>query len=771
MGDGRVLDDVRVVDLTEGYGGFAGRLLVELGADVVRVEDEGGRREWPRAVDGTSLHHLIRNAGKTLVDVDGAGLDGLLEGADLALVSSATPADLADARTLHVAHPHLIVVSLTPFGLESPCADWVSTELVTQSLSGIVHSSGVPELPPLSAPGHHSEDMGAVHAVLAGLLALRQRMLDGQGRLVDVAAVLAQAQATDMSVPLWSLLHMARGRQGAGTYPLFECLDGTVRIVLPMSPKEWRDLIAWLGSPPEWVGGGWDEPMLGPDEREIIVAAIERRCASSSRDEIESTAGAAGVRITSVLSPAEVLTNEHTAARRTFAPMTLDDGSIASVFAGVFSVDGERAAVDRPMVRGVVPSWTPRDRSINASGDHPLTGIRVIEIGTGVAAPEGARLFADWGADVIKIEHRSRPDFQRMVMGGAMNPAFSTVARNKRVFGVDLSTEEGRRLLLRLIATADVVMENNATGVLDRLGIGWDALRAANPSLVLVDTQMLGDRGPWSHRKGYGPSARAIGGLTWMWAHGPDAPRGVMSIHPDHLGGRLCAIAALAGLSARDRDGRGRRLDMAQFEAVGALLAEQFALESLQPGAAVPTGNIHPDHAPWNLFRCTDTELGESWLAVCARDDGDWGRLVDVAGGAIEDRPAWSTESGRVADRGAVDTAVGDWCASLDAAELEARLQAAGVPAGRVLSASMVIEHPVFTGRGYPVEVDQPGCGPLLLEGSAFVLSGGPSPRTGRAPLLGEHTEEIARTILGLDPAEILALQGIGVLDGPESAD
>src|SRR6202012_1996744 len=132
----------------------------------------------------------------------------------------------------------------------------------------------------------------------------------------------------------------------------------------------------------------------------------------------------------------------------------------------------------------------------------------------------------------------------------------------------DLGPDAGRQLVRDLIPHIDVVIETNAARVLGRLGLGWDTLRELNPRLVLVGTQLYGDRGPWASKKGYGPSARAIGGLTWLWAHAPDAPRGVMTIHPDHLAGRLVALGALAGLHARERTGHGSRIDIAQFETV-----------------------------------------------------------------------------------------------------------------------------------------------------------------------------------------------------------
>jgi crotonobetainyl-CoA:carnitine CoA-transferase CaiB-like acyl-CoA transferase len=243
-----------------------------------------------------------------------------------------------------------------------------------------------------------------------------------------------------------------------------------------------------------------------------------------------------------------------------------------------------------------------------------------------------------------------------------------------------------------------------------------------------------------------------------------------MSIHPDHLGGRLVAIAALAGLESRDRDGVGHRIDIAQFEAVCGLLAEMLAAESLVPGSAVPHGNIHPDHAPWGLYRCADDDDGsESWLAVCVRSDDDWQAVLTIAGEAFDAQASWDTVAGRLVDRSEVDAAVSAWLATRSAAEVETDLQGVGVPAGRALHPAILVDHPLYVGRGFCVEVDQPGYGALLLEGPAFASAGMGPARVGPAPEPAQHTEQIARDLLGLDPEEIRSLQGIGVLDRAET--
>lgn len=769
------LDGVRVVDLTGAYGPFGPRLLADLGAEVVRIEGPGvpsGEGRFPRTDDGLGLWHVHRNLnkGRVRLDVtspDGArALDGLLAGADVVFLSTAAVAAL-DPAAVASRHPHLVVTVVTPFGLDGPAASWKAPELVAQSLAGSVYRSGVPELPPVAAPGSYCEDVGATVAAVASLMALWQVRDGGHGQVLDVSSILALGQCMDMSLPLWSLLKFDPARAGAGLYPLFECRDGLARLVLPMAPQDWRSLIAWLGSPPEWTGPAWEQPMLGPDERAAIVERLPAKFAAATRAEISASGDAAGVRVTPVLAPAELLTHEHVVGRGTFATVDVDGtGTQGSVTRSLFGIGGRRDRTPSPIRDVPTPAWSARPAPSGApSRGLPLAGIRVLEVGSGVAAPEAGRVLAEWGADVIKVETQRRVDFQRRVMGSDMNPAFSTPNRCKRDVSIDLATEAGRDLIHRLLPSIDVIVENNATGVIDRLGLGWDTISAINPGIVLVGTQLYGDRGPWAERKGYGPSARSIGGVTWLWAHGPDQPRGVMTIHPDHLGGRLVALASMAGLLQRERTGRGARFDIAQFEAVSTLIGDLVLHESISPGAAQPVGNRSPVHAPWGVYRCADETGGESWLAVCAPDDATWRSLVAVAPGL--DRPEWAAEADRWADRDAVDAAVGSWLRDLDAEQLESELQAAGVAAGRALHPRLQAEHPHFVARGFPVEIDQPGCGKLILEGGAWTGTRMGSPRCTPAPMIGEHTAEVLSELLGITDADLAHLVETGAIESP----
>jgi len=781
--EGSLLAGVRVVDLTDAYGATTARVLAELGAEVVRVELPGGgaaHRRPPRNADGTSLHHLYRNIGKAVALRDPAdagdrdAVDALARDADIVVVSGGWGSDVHGWSAADVAarHAHVIVVSITPFGLTGPAATWASTELVTQAMAGVVYRAGVPELAPVAAPGSYCEDIGAVTAAIGAVTALVQRGNDGLGQLLDVSAVMALAQCTDTALPMWSLLRNDQTRLGAGLYPLFPCTDGLARLVLPMTAGDWRALIAWLGSPPEWVGPAWEKALLGPEERAEVLKRLPARFATRSRAEVTADGDASGLRVTPVLTPAELLTNEHVVDRGTFAPIEVD-GTLGAVMAGYVSVNGTRASV--MAARRVDPAtWaaTPRrERAMGATPDVgsasrlPLEGVRVLELGSGIASPEAGRVLAEWGADVIKVESRQRPDFQRVVLGSDMNPAFASPNRCKRLLGANLGTEGGRALVHALLPQIDVVLENNATGVLGRLGLGWDVLRVANPRLILVSSQLYGDRGPWAARKGYGPSARAVGSLTWLWAHDDRSPRGVMTIHPDHFAGRLGALGALSALHARARTGIGCRIDVAQFEAVAGLLGDLLLAESLEAGAAQPVGNTSCDHAPWGLYRCRDDDAQETWLALCVTTDGAWQALRSLTGDALPDHTDWRTTEGRLDSRAEIDSRLGAWLRAADPVAMETACQLAGIAAAQVLHPRLQVDHPHLRARGFAVPVDQPGSGPLLFEGPAFTGTSARSPRCGPAPLPGQHSRELCRELLGLDDRAIDQLVARGALD------
>jgi crotonobetainyl-CoA:carnitine CoA-transferase CaiB-like acyl-CoA transferase len=252
--------------------------------------------------------------------------------------------------------------------------------------------------------------------------------------------------------------------------------------------------------------------------------------------------------------------------------------------------------------------------------------------------------------------------------------------------------------------------------------------------------------------------------MTWLWNFPDgDPPPGAAAIFPDHLVGRLGSVAALAGLARRERTGQGAHFEAAQVETVLGMMAQYFLKESLDPGSVQPLGNRREQGAPWGVYQC-DGE--ERWCVITCRDDDDWANLRKALGD-----PDWaaadelSTATGRRAHHDEIDQQISRWTASQSDRTVMEVLQSFHVPAGMVAYASDQPDDPHLRARGYLAHVDQPGVGPMILEGPAFYGSSMDRPVITPAPALGEHTRPIARRLLGLSDDRIEELASAGVLE------
>jgi crotonobetainyl-CoA:carnitine CoA-transferase CaiB-like acyl-CoA transferase len=396
-----------------------------------------------------------------------------------------------------------------------------------------------------------------------------------------------------------------------------------------------------------------------------------------------------------------------------------------------------------------------------------LRGLRVIDCGVGAVGVEVGRFFAEYGAEVIKIESSDAPDFIRVIMSSYMNPSFLSSSRSKKCFGVDLTKPRGLELVHQLIRDADVFIENNGTGTMDRLGLGPAKLRELNPGIVSFSSQSLGTYGPWKDWIGYGPNTHPVSGLQYLWNYPEDAdqPAGSTAVHPDHLVGRIGVMSAIAGLIARERTGVGSHHDAAQFETPIGLMADRFAQESLEPGSVIPIGNASSQGAPWGCYPCAGDD---EWCVINVRSDSEWQQLRNQMGD-----PEWSTApefddtDGRLDATERLDQGIAEWTAQRTPREVMEALQAVGVPAGIVAHPEHHMSDPQLAHRGFPKLVVQPDYEAVLLEGPPFLGSDLPDVIVEPAPLIGEHTRQIARDILELSDSEVEALLAEGILEDP----
>ena len=781
------LEGLRVVDLADEKGELCGRMLCDLGAEVIRVEPPGGavsRRLPPFAPDGrTSLYFALRNLGKRGAALDlaeAAGrerLEQLLAGADV-MIESFAPGHLAGLGlapdALCQRHPGLVVVSISDFGQTGPYRDWRGTDLTGFAMGGLMHRAGAAHRPPVVAPGALAYDAAGVTAAFATLLAWWQRLATGRGQHVDVSVFESVANLSDWALPGYSVNGQPGARSGAGIYTLYRCADGYIRMIV-LVQHHWRALLEWIGNPEALRDPALDGFIARLVNMDLIVRTVEGFFRDKKKIDVAMEAQRRGIPATPLLTPSEALSNDHVVARGSFRRMPVGGGLEADLPAGMLEVDGVRAAPRAgppEPAQGAALHFGPRPPAAAEAPEPspdglPLRGIRVLDFGVGGVGVEVGRLLAEYGAEVIKIESRSAPDFIRTIMGGTMNPAFASSSRSKLGFGVNLKTGEGRELVRRLVPLADVVIENNGTGVMERLGLGREQLRALNPRIVGFSSQLVGSHGPWKDWIGYGPNTHPVSGMQHLWNPPEDEerPAGSTNIHPDHFVGRVGAFAVMAGLIQRLRTGRGMHAHAAQFEAAIGLLGDLLARESLEPGSVRPQGNGSERDAPWGCYPCDGVD---AWCVVSVRSDEDWRGLRRALGDPAWARdPALDTRAGRLARRAAIDEELAGWTAARNARDAVEALQAEGVPAGLVAHGGHHLEDPHLEARGYLQRVEQRGVGPLVLEGPAFRGSDLAGPLVRPAPELGEHTRQLARALLGLEDAQIARLLEAGILEEP----
>jgi len=798
------LAGLRVVDMAGDKGELCGRLLADLGADVIRLEPPEGApsRRLPPFHGDHSLYYAVRNFNKRgavidLTSPEGRGrLRELLRRGDV-WIETSRPGYLAsvglDPALFSGDLDHLVVTSITDFGQTGPYRDWEATDPVVVALAGEIFRSGVVGKPPLLVPGAFAYDVAGVMAAFATLAAYWQRLSTGKGQRLDVSILEATAQVTDWSLPNFSAIRSGGGlysevRAGSGVvYPLYPCADGYVRLVI-LSPRQWHAMRAWLGEPEFLQDEHWDS-LLGrmSIQEDVLDPMLKELFATKGMAELSTEAQRRGIVMTPVLHPAAVIGAEHFEARGSFADVEAVPGVRGLVASSFWEIDGVRAGF-----RSRAPELGEHDQEVDgawaepatgsagsdapaaaaapasaapaSSPGLPLQGLRVLDFGHGGVGVEAARLFAEYGADVIKIESRTYPDFIRLVAGSEMSPSFASSSRSKRSLGVNIKTAEGLALVKRLVGMSDVVIENNSAGTMDDLGLGYDVLKEVNPGIVMVSSQLMGTTGPWADWLGYGPSTRPAGGMTWLWNFTDGGmPPGAAVIFPDHVVGRLCAIAALAVLAARRGHGRGAHVEVPQVETVLGMMSQFFLQESLEPGTVRPLGNRSPRGAPWGVYQCSGDER---WCVITCRDDEDWSRLRKALGD-----PAWAFDSdfelaeGRMARQDEIDGHVSAWTSLRSDRDAMTTLQTHGVAAAMVTYASDQPDDPHLQFRGYLAEIEQPGVGPMILEGPAFQASAMDRPFIGPAPPLGGHTSDIARELLGLDRATIDKLVASGVLE------
>ena len=764
------LRDIRLVDLSRGIAGaYLSRLFADAGADVIRVEPPGGvalrRRSAAPVSEGADgpLFAFLAASTRSVVADDDAEVDELLAGADVIVVDdTTTPVQVAGLRDRH---PAAVITSIRPYGLDGPWAERTPNEFLVQADAGSILYRGHSSMTPFAAGGDVFDWVAASYAAPATLAAVDRARRCGEGDVVDVStaeataiaastfADLAQQMAGGEGVPSRamespSIEPASDGWVGFNTNTRQQFQNFCLMMERPdLMESEWADVGTRIGRLDEWN------------------AVVHPWTTARTVDEIVELASDLRVPVARVNDGAGVLSEEQFVARDFFAEHA--HGFMAPRPPRL--IDGERPPRAGPAPRvgdhtgRIEPPTTPRIATAGSSDPaaRPLQGLRVIDLTSWWAGPSSTQAMAALGADVLHVESVTHPDGMRLtgMMFGAddwweWGHMFVAANQDKRGLTLDLASTTGRDLLLRLVATADVVVENFSPRVIESFDLDWDVLKACNPRLVMMRMPAFGLDGPWRERVGFAQTMEQMSGMAWLTGHVDDQPR-IMRGPCDPIAGMHGCFAVLIALRQRDATGQGVFIESPMVEAAINCAAEMIVEWSAHGISLGRLGNRSRFAAPQGVYECAEPE---TWLAVSVGTDDEWAALAGVIG---VDAATHATMADRAAAHDEIDAAIGEWSATVDLVEAEAALQSASVPAIACRNHGLLRHHPQFIARGFYELVPHPAVGTHLMPGQPYRMRGIDTWIRRPTPTLGQHNHEILAE-LGLSSEEIAALEADG---------
>lgn len=745
-----LLNGFRIVQLGHGLAAaVCGRLFADLGAD---VDCSGSDTEAPLAA--------YLNHGKTILAA--AAARTALSCADM-IVCEGGPAALRDRRhgadDLRPINPTATLVCISPFGQTGPLADQPATDLTLFYASGIAHllTGQVDDLtePPIRPVGQQSAFIGGIAAACAGMHAA---LSVTRGALIDVSIqeLLATLAMTELARAGHGGKSRARKRMTDGngaTVCILPARDGYAAI----SPREDRQWAAWLAAmgSPAW---GADPRFAGKADRVANWDALHALMSVWSRQYDKQTiadiAQATHVPSFPLREPAEQLASAQLAHRGFYRPLTLEGRTVQAPgapfglrIAQAAGGGGRTAIPGNHDVPGARREASERNREARKGqrgipGTMPLAGIRVLDFSWVIAGPTTTRYLAAMGAEVIKVEAPGRGD------PGRATELHSVLGQAKRGIVLDLKQPEAVAVARELAARCNVLVENFATGVMERLGLGAAALQAINPDLLYVSASGLGRTGPEAHAVAYGTLLQCYAGFAGLNRH-KDVPPRIGLAWLDPMCGLMLGFVIAAAIWHRRRSPATVRVDFSMLEAMLWTMAEPL-LAAQFDAPPEPRGNRSDRCCPHGAYRCAGAD---DWISIVVRNDDDWRRLCAIVPLSADLADLGVAE--RFARRDTIDAALSAWVRPRDPRGTADALRRAGIPAAALATSRDLAESPHLRGRGF-WDADSAGALPGLPWRASFGRN------VGAAPELGADTEMVLAEVLGLSPAEIAALRGAG---------
>lgn len=791
------LSHLRIVEIGSAAAtSYCARLFADFGAAVQKIEPPAGdplRRAAPLTPNGNSAWFAFLNFNKSSIALDpddpnaSSRLSELIGGCDILL--DGRDVDAADCPAIDLAelkrrHPGLIHLEASWFGGEGPYAEFEATDSTIRALVGLVKLVGPADGTPMHAPDFQTGIFAGLWGFIAAASSVLGRMQDGRGRLSRLSIYESSIAVTEYIM----FEGFSRGdimrRIGVNrfwpTFPvgIYETKEGWLGVTT-VTPAQWRSFCEMLGLPELRDDASL---FLGVDRLQH-VELIESQFVPKLKTRTAQEWFAEGLRrkipIVPVPSIADLIADEEKKARGAIVPVLIGDES------GFTAGSMQRLTATPPRKGGAVPdigeqmlgsAHVTAAAGATAPALHghkrlPLEGIRVVDFSMGWAGPVCTRTLADLGADVIKIEATQYPDWWR---GVDRRPAYvleqqyektiryCIMNRNKRGITLDLTRPQGLALAKRLLADADLVVDNYSVEVLPKMGLGYDVLSKLNPKLVMMSMSAFGAGSVYRDCRAYGSTLEQGSGVPSVVGDPLGPPVMSHTAFGDAVGGLNGCAAVLTALIHAKLTGKGQFIDLAQIECMMPFAAPWITAHSIDGKEPVKYGNRHPDFVPHGCFPCRGAD---NWIVVAVSNDAMWPKLATLLG-----RADWAsdakleTAAGRRAIESEIEAVIATWTAARDPEAAMKELQAAGVAAGVARLPIELLQDPQLHARGFIQYVDRAFIGKHPQPSMPFRESNEPFAIRSAPPTLGEHNQEILGGLLGLSGAEIAQLTRDGII-------
>ena len=698
-------------------------------------------------------------------------------------------------ETFRQLNPHLVMCSITPFGLTGPHHQYHAYEITLAHGGGWAWlspgASDRPDLPPLKAFGHQADFQGALAASVVTLGAYYRALNTGTGEHIDLSVQAFVASFLEQNFVYYSYMGKVASRLGQRLlYPwgIFQCQDGPIFLV-NVEQDQWLRLVDLMGNP-EWAS--WEifkDQFTRAENWDVIKPYLDEWMQQWKVEDLWREGQERRICFSPVFTMPQLATQEQLRTRNFFievnhpqvgtlthlgAPYRLGESWLkikrpapllgehnAEVFASRANL--RKTTLEQQAQSSVVSPQSSKSQL-------PLEGIRVVDFSWAWAGPFCAMHLAHLGAEVIRIESQVRPDLGRRVPiypigiqpGLNRSGYFNQWHQGKKSILLNLSKRESIDIVRKLIAKSDVVVENFATGVMEHLGLGYEELKQLNPGIIMASISGYGHTGPQQKYMGYGPAIAPMTGLSSLTGYIDGPPQEVGISYGDPNGGIDAASAICSALVARKRNGHGQYIDVSLWEGVAALMHEgwmEYALNGTQPQRM---GNRDPLMSPHNCFRCAGDD---EWVTIACGTEEEWGALCHALGQSqLVADPRFRTAQDRKAHEDDLEAIVSAWTLTKGKWDVTRMLQAAGVAAFPSMNSKDIAEDAHLNERGFFARLDHAEVGMQTHTGIPWRLTNAPNGVRTPAPLLGADTEAVMQELLGYSSEMIAKLKEEQVL-------